>query len=76
MNIDLKNSKEHGPYVTIDEWGVADQLDDYLGEKEYVLYNRSTSKGDSGVEVFEFWFGKAASEEKLKDIIERFKESI
>ena len=76
MNIIFKNSEEHGPHILIDDWDTADQLDDYLGEKEYVLFNRGSSKSDSGIELFEFWFGKDASEEKLRQIIERFKSSI
>lgn len=73
MSIEFKNSEQHGPYIIIDDWDMADALDDYLGEKEYVLFNRGSSKSDSGAEVFEFWFGKAASEEKLRGIVERFR---
>lgn len=76
MNIVFKNSDEHGPCIVLDDWGLADQLDDYFGEKEYVLYNRGSSKTDSGDELFEFWFGKAACEEKLREIIARFKATL
>jgi len=73
MNIVFKTNEEHGPYILIDDWGVADQLDDYLSEQEFVLYNRGSSESESGSELFEFWFGKAACHTKLEEIINRFK---
>jgi hypothetical protein len=73
MNILFKNSDDHGPYIILDDWEISDQLDDYLSEKEYVLYNIGSSKMESGDELFEFWFGKAACEEKIREIIGRFK---
>ena len=76
MNIVVKNSEEHGPYLTTNDWETADHLDDYFSEKEFILYNRSSSKSDSGEEIFKFWFGRAASDLKVRELIERFKLSI
>lgn len=76
LNIEVKISENNGPYVVVLDFELADELDDYLGEKEYVLYNivniHSSSKTVDGME---FWFGKAASEENIKNILKRFEQS-
>ena len=76
MKYTIEESEKHGPCIVVTEWTLADELDDYFGEKEFVLYNRGERKGADGADEFEFWFGKAACVDNVRSIMERFLASI
>jgi hypothetical protein len=76
MSIDLKFSDKYGPYVRVTDWEVADELDDFLGENEFVLYNIKSVDSNTGERVAtEFYFGKIACEYKIRELLKRFRET-
>lgn len=66
---EFRETEKHGVFLKVSDLDLADEFDDYITEKVYVLYNASFS--DLSVE---FCFGKAASISKVKDLVERFKQ--
>ncbi len=65
---EIKDSPEYGAILNIKNSELADQFEDFLAEKCFVLFN---IKFES--DIVEFFFGQASSVDKVKELVDRFK---
>ena len=68
--MEVFDTKEHGIILQIKDVEVADAFDDFLNKDHYVLSNLKLEPSHVN-----FYFGQAASVEKVMELIENFKAS-
>lgn len=67
----VEDDPENGPFISLSDYEQFDQLDDFLSENHYVLYDvRKWSAPDTEEELHQMLFGVVADQEKIQKLLD------
>ena len=64
---EITETEEHGTFLRVNDVNLADELDDFLTEECYVLFEQRLEPDHVVIQ-----FGQASSSDKVRALIERF----